>query len=749
MGKMPFPENEQRTSRTIIATRSARTRESLLYKSEYCRDGDGEYRLPTIREAASLMGFPYVYQFVGSENVKWRQIGNSVCPHQGAAIAKSLRKRMNLAVIPHSAISFSGLRSNIGKVDNLNTFTKKSFESPNKRLVSAKFRRHALKLGNMTVDLMNYHPSRPHITGKYWYVVAFLGTGQGYKVKVFSKKEKGVLEEALVSSLKRFDKYKNEIDSIIANKQSMQRAYEDDLHLTSRKNPISLLKELAEIITSHDCHRNFSDHQVHYEKQKSPVGTDNVRLRTINDTESRRQQLAMTRETRIQKIEKICQQKPLTDEEIVWEDRLESMPVYRIPLDYLIYNKYNGRILSRTKSLESRGRRLNPESDDDKKIIEKFLWDSKIDRNRNTLNDLKRHGQKRSGIITRDGVVVDGNRRVMLLNRIDDCNFFKAIILPIKSDDNPIEIEKLETSYQMGEDEKLRYNPIEKYLKTKSLEQKTVSLKEIADWMGETLESIQEYLLVMQTMEEYLDHLQCSGIYTQLDNRENQFINLSKWASNFDGGGSLKAFDGYSDLDVDDLKIIAFDYIRVKYEGKKFRWLAHGRKENHLFGNKQLWESFRDAHFENINPIRQEEDPIDFDSPNLPSSLDARDSSFADKARPLLDENLTEHQRQIYNQQHKNQPKKLVTSAIASLEVARDNKNIAKSDVLDEVEKLNEISTDILKGHSPSRLLARISELISSIEAPVPPEETESSLDYVKEIKRKAYQLEKQIKKSK
>ena len=96
MGKMSFPENEGKPSRTIMATRSASTREALIYKSEYKRKGDGEYRTPTIREAATLMGFPWLYQFTGSEGTKWKQIGNAVCPHMSAALAMSIRELLGL-----------------------------------------------------------------------------------------------------------------------------------------------------------------------------------------------------------------------------------------------------------------------------------------------------------------------------------------------------------------------------------------------------------------------------------------------------------------------------------------------------------------------------------------------------------------------------------------------------------------------------------------------------------------------------
>ena len=62
--------------------------------------------------------------------------------------------------------------------------------------------------------------------------------------------------------------------------------------------------------------------------------------------------------------------------------------VWRIPLDYLIYNKYNGRIGSDVLSYETQNGELNAESDSDREIIEKFLYESKVDRNKTTMDSL-------------------------------------------------------------------------------------------------------------------------------------------------------------------------------------------------------------------------------------------------------------------------------------------------------------------------------------------------------------------------
>jgi hypothetical protein len=477
----------------------------------------------------------------------------------------------------------------------------------------------------------------------------------------------------------------------------------------------------------------------------------------------------MNKEVRIQKIREIIERDKnrtdLLNHEIMWEKQLKTEKVFNIPLSYLIYNKYNGRILSRTKSLEKQKQEINLESDEGRDIIENLLWESKVDRNKKTLSSIKDFGQQKVGIITKDGVIIDGNRRAMLLNKIDRTGYFKAIVLPVTIEENPIEIERLETTYQMGEDEKLRYNPIEKYLKAKQIYDKLIpklkdtdAIKSIAEWMGETEGEIKKYLDAITVMDEYLEYWEYDGIYTQLDKREDQFLSLSKWLNTFYGESSQKADWAYTDSDVDELKAIAFDFIRLRggseqgnFDGKEFRNLAEGHSDKHFFGNKEIWLNFSSQHNEILNKLPKDPE-IDFNSANLENHLNARDKLFFDSSilgndNSAFLENLNEHKYLIGYNRAADEPEKLIKRASQTFEAIKTgHKAFAKPEVQQMVQELGDKIFNSLQKKSPSKVLSHIIELLEGIEVDkIPADEVEEVQDKNKRIQKIGYQINKNI----
>lgn len=240
MGVMSFPENFHKPSRTIMATKSASTREAILYKSELNRLGDGEYRTPTIREAATIMGFPLTYQFYGNESTKWRQIGNAVCVQLSFALAKRVNELLGIKQIAPKVISkdFTGITF-------LDSPLEKKFDRPPKRSPKALFRAHPIKSGNMTVDLTNK-------SSNGWGVIAHAGTGKGYVSVEIGERHRDAAKKILLEEHPEFievinnDPVIRRYDGTELDRKNAEYGYvcEDDCH------PYNIVQRIARHIQS-------------------------------------------------------------------------------------------------------------------------------------------------------------------------------------------------------------------------------------------------------------------------------------------------------------------------------------------------------------------------------------------------------------------------------------------------------------------------------------------------------------------
>lgn len=150
MGKMSFPENLNKPARTVMATMTASAREAMIL--EY---GRGRYRLPTVREVASMMSFPIDYWFYGkSKGVKHKLVGNAVPPKLSYAIASAIARAEKQEIprryrpIKHDKmVPFTNLNGTKNKIKE---------EKPKRK--SAKFKYHIpyLIIDAYRVELTNY-----------------------------------------------------------------------------------------------------------------------------------------------------------------------------------------------------------------------------------------------------------------------------------------------------------------------------------------------------------------------------------------------------------------------------------------------------------------------------------------------------------------------------------------------------------------------------------------------------------------
>lgn len=248
MGRMSFPENENKPSRTITATNIGTSREAIIYKSEFKRKGDGEYRVPTVREMACIMGFPITYQFLGkSETAKCRLVGNAVCPSVSRALAGSVLKQLGLTTIEQPIVN---TKANLKGLFNLNTFSEKKFDNRPVKKAGSRFRRHPFKYGNITVTLSNYDVTNAKPSDK-WITSVQYGNGEGYPSKNyddgFFRKLEPVIRE-FENGEKFIELINNGFSEQIANSEKLQAMYEVQQAEAPFLEPTELVDEVGKLI---------------------------------------------------------------------------------------------------------------------------------------------------------------------------------------------------------------------------------------------------------------------------------------------------------------------------------------------------------------------------------------------------------------------------------------------------------------------------------------------------------------------
>lgn len=308
----------------------------------------------------------------------------------------------------------------------------------------------------------------------------------------------------------------------------------------------------------------------------------------------------ITRAEAKQKIEAILrEQQPVKTGQTLPIRSGMTFNVYLIPVEYLAPNVLNDRIAWKIREFEAeKGRKLSPNNQEDVEFVYQLIENESPKENEKTLKDLAEKGQQVDGIITKDGIIIDGNRRATLLRKLfkgaatrfnknlEDFRFFKAIVLSEDIDEK--EIMALETRIQIGEDKKLDYNPICLYIKVDNLSAAEYNDQQIANYMNISESEVKERREIFRLMNEYLEAIGKPNHYTLLEGLEDQFINTKTVFKRMDNG-TYAAYDWeYTDEDVANFKQVCYDYLRAKFEGKKYRDVLIGKpnKTNGVFVKK-------------------------------------------------------------------------------------------------------------------------------------------------------------------
>ena len=398
-----------------------------------------------------------------------------------------------------------------------------------------------------------------------------------------------------------------------------------------------------------------------------------------------------------------------------YQGETRAFNVYKIPLEFLVFNKDNGRIASLVKSYIREHQAIDVETEEGSALIAKFLYSAHEDRNKITREDIINNGQLQYGIVTSDGVIVDGNRRVTLLISIandpkvqqsirDRSKFFLAAILPEEA--NPKDILRLETQFQMGADGKVDYNPIEKYLHAVDMLNKGFTVNEIKSYMGfKKLTDVTQAIEIVKLMDEYLAAYDYEGIYTQIPSgAEDRLLKLNDAIKKIkEGGIPWIPTDGKDEV-ITDLKTICFDFIRLgEHNQEEYRAIMQG---NYSFlANEAIWRQFVKSYFDKVDEVPEEtstEEVLETSKSDEDSTrlLRARDNKWKSTVKEVVSEAYTESKISLENNKDKDEPLKLLKKAINALssinhETIRTAEN--KAELIQKVEEILELIKGIKK----------------------------------------------------
>jgi len=409
------------------------------------------------------------------------------------------------------------------------------------------------------------------------------------------------------------------------------------------------------------------------------------------------QNFPMTRKARKEKLDQIKTGPSISMGKVPGKG---AKPVYRIPLECLSYNPYNTRFLAQAKTLEKRfGQDLSDENPAHILEIEEFIMDEKKDHNKNTINSLIKDGQLQHGVVTADGIILAGNRRFRLLNeiirnpdkynseriRIAGLEYFEAVILDEDELDKK-EIIRYESFYQFGMEDKVEYNPIQKYIAANDQKMNLgFTEQEIADNFATDKKNIEKRLTVFDLMNEYLEYIGESGIYTALEGREEAFLQLEGLLKSYrkKSGSILWAFD---ENDLSDLKLVFFDYIRLNTPTHDFRIFKD------IFADESQWKKFKKEQNEIVDKPENCLNPFDEYRVDYPEDDESkiskrRENDYKQKTAEKLKDLYDVGNAQVHSKKAQKKPMDILNSIqqeLSKLEIDMTNNQNNKTFRTDE-----------------------------------------------------------------
>ena len=263
----------------------------------------------------------------------------------------------------------------------------------------------------------------------------------------------------------------------------------------------------------------------------------------------------------------------------------EDLPVYSLPLDLLFYNIRNGRFAMEYGALKAKeGHELRTEDSADAKKIQNLLLDIDPKHTLYLVNDIKKMRQTEPGVITIGGYVLNGNRRMAVLQNLveqGDSSFGYLEVARLPGKVSPIDVWKIEAGIQLSREKQLDYDPINVLLKFEEGLNSGLSSMEMAKSLygGFKEKDIVEKLQQLKLIVQYLRFIECPKQFHRVKGLDTHFIEIRKNVLNAEKRG-------LSPAEITDIKLIGFQLI---FDGTSHKDL---RKIDKIVADEEIKEEF-------------------------------------------------------------------------------------------------------------------------------------------------------------
>lgn len=230
-----------------------------------------------------------------------------------------------------------------------------------------------------------------------------------------------------------------------------------------------------------------------------------------------------------------------------------ELEVWQIPIEHLYFNIENGRYADRMIRLrhENPGIEIDPQVEKWKDDIEKMLAGEHKDTSRDKAafeklrDDIRNREQLHPGVLTMDGGVLDGNRRLAALRRLNAENrerfrAFDGVILPKETTRE--DRWRIEAGLQLGVNERWDYSPINELLKVRDgvrmyeemiregrLPKDVSPVRLVAQAIyGKSDTQIDEMVARLDLIDEYLEFIKRPGAYDEIGPLSERFLEASR-----------------------------------------------------------------------------------------------------------------------------------------------------------------------------------------------------------------------------